>query len=424
MRNRHFSFLFLFVILISYSLSGQKLVNSPFSRFNLGSLEPAASFRSLAMGRTGTGFRDNNSIYFTNPASYSSLDTNSFIFDFGIDYGMNILKEGKNKFSSNDFNFDHLIMGFPLAKGWGFAAGIVNISNGYYQVAEKVRSTDPGYDEITGEYNSNHSGEGGFTNFFIGTGLNITKNLSAGINLTVLSGKVRRFNETEFADYYNVFHFTSSEKMQLAGANLNYGLQYSANFKNDYFFIAGASLNSGKNFKSDFESISYRYTAYGSRDTLEYFSDNKGSAFLPGTLKLGISAGKKDKFTIGFDFEETKWSNAEIQGSQGYLGDTRSFLFGVEFIPEKLSNYNFLKRLEYRAGVHFEDNYLMIGGQQVKEKGISAGIGIPMRRSLSKTNIFFDYTKKSGIVSHVENFVTFGISLNFYDYWFMKRKYD
>ena len=72
------------------------------------------------MGGIGIGMRDNSSIYFANPASYSSLDTNSFIFDFGLDYGMNVtLSDGENHYTSDDMNFDHLLMGFPLAKGLG-----------------------------------------------------------------------------------------------------------------------------------------------------------------------------------------------------------------------------------------------------------------------------------------------------------------
>ena len=64
----------------------------------LATLEPAASFRSLGMGGIGIGMRSNSSIYFANPASYSSLDTNSFFFDFGLDYGIVKLSDGVKQF--------------------------------------------------------------------------------------------------------------------------------------------------------------------------------------------------------------------------------------------------------------------------------------------------------------------------------------
>ena len=101
------------LILISFAASGQKQINSPYARFNIGNLEPAASFKSLGMGGIGVGMRSNSSIYFANPASYSSIDTNSFLFDIGLDYGIVKLSDGQINFTSDDMNFDHLLMGFP-----------------------------------------------------------------------------------------------------------------------------------------------------------------------------------------------------------------------------------------------------------------------------------------------------------------------
>ena len=88
-----------------------------------------------------------------------------------------------------------------------------------------------------------------------------------------------------------------------------------------------------------------------------------------------------------------------------------------------------MKRLEYRAGAHFGDTYLIVHNEQVKEYGFSVGVGIPMRRTLSRTNFFFDYTRFNGagsdaVTEHIEKYYTMGISLNLYDFWFYKRKYD
>ena len=101
-------------------------------------------------------------------------------------------------------------------------------------------------------------------------------------------------------------------------------------------------------------------------------------------MRFGISFGKKNKFTTGLDFVTTKWSASKIPGSTGYAADTRSLLFGAEYIPDKFSNYSFINRIEYRIGGHIGDNYLIINGEQIKEYGASIGIGIPMRRTTIK----------------------------------------
>lgn len=428
MQNKLITAIFISLISFTFTVSGQKLVNSPYSRFNIGTMEPAGSFRSLGMGGIGTSLRDNSSIYFSNPASYSSFDTVSFLFDFGIDYSKNFISDGTSKYSSDDMNFDHLMMGFPLAKGWGFAMGVVPYSNSYYKIAQSVVSTDPLYNPLVGEYTAYHGGEGGFNKFFFGTGIKLNKNFSAGINMTLLTGQLKRTNQFDFvgADYFNVFNDNSTEKLQLGGINFDYGLQYTAHLKNNYFLNAGVSLSSGKHYNSKYELLKIKYTAFKTRDTVAYVSDDKTTAFIPGTLSIGISVGRKDKFTAGIDYISTKWSTSGIPGSDGYAADTKSWLLGIEYIPDKYSNYSYIKRVEYRIGGHVEDNYLILNGEQVKEFGASLGIGLPMR-TLSKTNIFFDYTHKSGSAGnglHNENWCTIGISLNLYDWWFMKRKYD
>jgi hypothetical protein len=421
--HKRLALLFLTVSsIIPLSVSGQKQVNSPFSRFNLGILEPAGSFRSLGMGGTGTAIRDNSSIFFSNPASYSSIDTNSFIFDFGVDYGWNLLSDGESHHSSGDMNFDHLLMGFPVSRKIGVATGLYNLSNGYYKISES------GNDPIAGGYSSYHAGSGGLTSFFLGSGISITKNISAGVNMSLLFGSVRRTNELDFDDYSNVYHDNITETLQITGLNFDYGLQYTTPLKKNYFINAGVAVSTGKHYKSSYENLAFRFTAFGGSDTIPggYQFDDTTRAYIPGTLRMGLAFGKKNKLTASVDMVMTKWSKAKFHDSEGHLGNTKGLYFGAEYIPEKYSNYSFLKRLEYRIGGHVEDNYLVLNGIQAKEFGASCGLGIPMR-ILSKTNLFFDFTRKSysgTTFSHYENYFTFGISLNLHDWWFIKPKYD
>lgn len=427
MQNKLFTVFIIVCIFFFEPAPGQKLINSPLSRYNIGTMEPAGSFRSIGMGGIETSMRDNNTIYFSNPASYSSLDTNSFIFDFGLDYGINLLSDGTDKYYSEDLNFDHLMMGFPIAKGWGVATGVYSLSNGYYKIVQTVPENPTDH---TGAYTEYHAGEGSLSNFFLGTGLNISKNFSAGVNMSILFGDLRRTNQVDFiTEYYNVYNNNNTEKLSLSGINLDYGIQYTGKLKNDYFVNGGLSFSSGKHLNSNYENLSFRYTAYGSSDTVPNtsFTDDSTKAFIPGTLRAGVAFGKKNKFTAGIDYVTTKWSNAVIRGAEGHLGNTRALLFGIEYIPDKFSNFSFIKRMEYRLGGHIEDNYLVIDGKQIKEFGMSLGIGIPMRRTLSKTNLFVDFTRKSvpvGADRYMENYFTMGISLNLYDWWFLKPKYN
>jgi len=427
MRNRFAVILFILIISsLLFTATGQKLVNSPYARFNLGILEPSGSFKSLGMGGVRTAIRDNSTLYYTNPASYSSIDTNSFIFDFGVDYGLNILTDGSTRHISDDINFNHMLLGLPLTRGWGIGAGITTYSNGYFSISDRIDANDPDYDPVTGGYIETHTGKGGITKFFAGSGIKLFKYFSLGVNMNLLFGTVDRINQFDFIESLNTYNNNLSEHLSLTGLSLDYGIQVELPLKKDYFINAGASLGSGKNFKSSFESISYRYNYYGATDTINWSADSS-KVFIPGTISTGIGFGKKNKFIVAFDYIMTNWSESTLHGSDGYLADTRSMHLGFEYIPEKYSNTSFLKRVEYRVGGHTGDSYLVINGEQVREAGISLGLGIPLRRTFSKANLYIDYTKRSGAgeLMHTENYFTLGLSLNLYDpYWFIKRKYD
>jgi len=427
MQNRSAALLAAILLFIPLYTSGQKLVNSPIARYNIGLLEQPGSFRSLSMGGTGTAMRDNTTIYYTNPASYSSLDTNSFVFDFGMDYGLNIISNGDRTDLSEDLDFDHFIMAFPIMKKWGFAIGVAPVSNGYYNISETVLAGDDDYNEITGEYISYHSGSGGLTNFFLGSGLNITKNLSAGVNMSLLFGSIKRYNEFDFADYYYTYQTNMTDKFSLRGIGLDFGLQYSTPIKEDYFLNFGAAYSTPKNCKSSFESITYRYNVYSVADTLEYSMNDSTKSHIPGSVRAGVSFGKKNKFVVGLDYEYSFWGNATFHGTEGYTRNTHNIMLGAEYTPDRFSNYSFLKRMDYRLGGHIGNNYLLFNGSDVNEMGVSLGVGIPIRRTYSKANFYVDYTRRSvtgQTFTHEENYFTFGLSINMYDFWFIKPKYD
>ena len=431
MQNKLIIIIFITLFCAGYTASAQKDINTPYSRFNLGSLQPQGSFKSLGMGGVGTAMRNNTSISYTNAASYSSFDTLSFVFDFGLDYGRNSISNNGTNYISSDFNFNHLTMGFPISKGWGFAVGIVPWSSGYYKITDQVTSTDPGYDPSIGSYVIGHLGSGGISKIFMGTGLKITKNFSLGANMTFLTGQLTRTNQFVFSDFTTVFNNKSEEKLTINGLNFDYGLQYSASLKKNYFLTIGASLTSGKNYNTKYYQLASKYSAYGTIDTISYASDNNAKTFIPSDLKFGVTFGKKDKFTTEFDYTTSNWSASKIPGSTGFAADTRSFLFGAEFIPDKYSNYSFMKRVEYRIGAHTGDNYLIVNGEQLKEYGGSVGLGLPIRHiqasQPSMINLYLDFTRKTGSLAnslHNENYLTMGFSLNLYDNWFLKKKYE
>ncbi|MBQ5925150.1 MAG: hypothetical protein IIX03_00390, partial [Paludibacteraceae bacterium] len=74
----------LLVSILSMVMFAQNNTNSPYTRYGYGQLEDDCFSRSQSMGGTSIGLRNKNSINSTNPASYSSIDSTSFIFEMGV----------------------------------------------------------------------------------------------------------------------------------------------------------------------------------------------------------------------------------------------------------------------------------------------------------------------------------------------------
>ena len=360
--------------------------------------------------------RTNDNIYPVNPASYSALDTNSFLFDFAIDYSYLSLSDGDQNYFSDDMGFNHFFIGFPVAKNWGVAIGIAPYSNSYYDLQ--------GEDEFGSSVD--HYGEGGLTKLFIGTGSEIFKGLSLGVNMNIFYGEITRKNYYLYNDS-RVNNIISMEYLFLKGMNFDAGLQYAHSFDNGYFLNIGAGTTIGNDLKSTYTVNTETYNS-AVNNTLYYFNDDSTKAKLPTSLNAGVSFGITNKLVLAFDYLYSPWSQAIIYGADGYLADSRSLRFGVEYIPDKQSYSNLVDRFEYRLGFHLDNNYLKVSSGQVKEYGITYGMGIPMRRSYSKVNLFMDYSRKTlpsgSSVTHLEDCFTIGVSMNIYERWFLKTRYE
>lgn len=409
---------------------GQKQINSPYSRFGPGIIEQQGIFKSRAMGGAGIALSDPTSINYLNPASFSSVDTNSFVFDFGIEYQANILTDDNISYRSDDINFHHLAFAFPITKWMGFATGIFPYSNGYYNMIKTVLESDPEYNPIIGEFKNTHKGSGSYNSYFAGLGIKPIKNLSFGINFTYLFGYIERDNLYLFTDDNNQFNNLSSENIRLYGYNLEYGIQYSFDLRNDFFASVGIAYSMEKTYNSEYENIFTRYAPYQSSlysfDTINYVYDSNASVDLPEESGMGIAFGKKDHFLVTADYTMANWDHVSFHGYEDYLVNSSSIKLGAEFIPNKDANFNYLNRIEYRLGGFFSDSQLMVNGEQIHEFGITFGVGLPMNRSNSKVNLFIEYLKRNGSMNndlHDENCLTVGVSLNLFDYWFVKQKY-
>jgi hypothetical protein len=426
-KTRRLSLICLFALLAA-GVAGQKEISSPYARYGVGNLALQGTFRTIAMGGISSGIRNNITLNYLTPASYSSIDTASFIFDFGIDYSFTNLNENDLNYYSQDLNFSHLMLGFPIKKGWGFAAGLVPYSNGFYTIADKSKTEDSGTgssDDIL----ESHRGSGGYHKVYLGTAYNFLSFFSAGLNAFVIFGEITRYNDFIFTADNNYFNTRDKSTNSMDGVGYEASVQFMAPLSDDRFFNAGLTYTPRYSLWTTNEDILIRYsnvqTSNYAFDTL-YKALTDTISHFPRSIRGGVSFGKTDKLTVGADILYSYWSEASLPGNYGTYTNTISLNAGAEYIPDKYSNYSFFDRMEYRIGCRYDESYALYNDIKVRQYGITFGAGIPMRKSRSRISLYVDLSTRGKPDDNLprESTVSVGASLNLFDYWFLKAKYD
>ncbi len=397
--------------------------NSPYSRYGFGKLTDQVGSNSKAMGGIGYGLRNGFFVNPTNPASYSAVDSLTFIFDLGMSLQNANFSENGIKTNAKNSSLDHIAMQFRLWERMGMTVGFVPYSNVGYSFQTSHTLTDQSSDASVDTY-STYSGNGGLQQIMVGLGYRIFNNLSIGVNGAYLYGDINHVNQTMFSNA-NAYRSVRRHEISVSDFKLDLGLQYTMKLsKNDKLNIGavyglGHEMNSkGRRYDEIWSTSSTVLTSKG--DSI------KNGFEMPQTFGVGFTYVHNDKLTIGADFTLQKWGDSKFFGEKGQLTDRKKLSIGMEYVPDKQGR-GYFKRINYRAGAYYSEPYTKIDGKDgAKEYGVSAGIGLPLHLYYCKS-----YLSISGQFVHVapkvsgmlkENYLRINIGMTFNEPWFMKRR--
>ncbi|HAQ19003.1 MAG TPA: hypothetical protein DCR40_07185 [Prolixibacteraceae bacterium] len=397
--------------------------SSPFSRYGIGDLHHYGYGRTAAMGGASLGSRHAVQINSANPATYTANDSLSFVFDFGIDGTFSRYKGDQGTMNTKDINFRYFSLSWPIAKWIGAGMGIQPFSDMGYEVGFNEELVGAGF-----VYHS-YKGEGTTSKAFLGTSISPFKGLSVGANLNYLFGRLNQNTDIGFNNP-QLFYISKTEGTRLRDFSLTYGLQYDYELKKDQFLTLGLTFEPQSDITVLHRVFSYKGITVGAStltDTLELVPETKDIIKLPSTFGIGLSYNKLNKLEINADYYYAGWSKATFFGKTDELiTDQSRISAGFEYIPEAFSIRSYLKRVKYRAGIHQENSYLKLNNKQIKEFGVSFGVGIPFPKSKSTANFAVEFGKKGTTKDNLikNNYAKLSLYLNLYDYWFVQRKFD
>ena len=407
------------LMLIAFSgvAAAQTSTNSPYTRYGYGNLADQGSGNSKAMGGVAYGLRDKYQINAANPASYTAVDSLTFIFDGSLSLQKVNFSNGTVKQNANNASFDYITMQFRATPWAAISAGILPYSNVGYNISDTNAEQDGHEDNVSA---LQYTGEGGLHQLYLGAGFKILKNLSVGANISYLWGDITRASYVTFPGNSSLMPFTNSMVTSIKSYKLDFGAQYIHEFGKKHQATVGVVFSPGHNLNPEF-TVTHQ-TGNSTTGYTAVAKDTVGTCDIPTTLGIGAAYIYDNRLTVGADVTWQNWSKSSYVGDS--FCDRYKLSVGAEYIPNPMGR-NYLSHIKYRVGGFYHKPYYKIGGERAAtEYGVTAGLGIPVPRTRSVISVALMYGHTKGVNTGILNENTFRLTvgMTFNERWFFKRK--
>ena len=401
----------------------QNNTNSPYTRYGYGDLSDQSFGNSKAMGGIAFGLRDGAQINPLNPASYTAIDSLTFLFEGGVSLQNMNVSGGGVKLNAKNSSFDYLAMQFRLHPRIAMSVGLLPFSNVGYSVSDSK-------DENGVSQTRSFTGDGGLHQLYGGIGVKVLKNLSLGVNASYFWGDITRTRTIIYPATSESYSYVQQIGVSVSDYKLDFGAQYTQELSKKHSVTIGAVFSPKHKLNNDY-TITTQASTTNSNDldaTLE----------LPNMFGVGFTYNYDRRLTVGVDYSLQQWSKAKFgvaatddatraEFEETYVyNDRHKISVGAEYIPNLIGR-SYLSHIKYRLGAYYTTPYYKIDGKKAaREYGVTAGFGLPVPRSRSILSISGQFVRVSGQETNFvnENIFRVSIGLTFNERWFFKRRVE
>lgn len=402
--------LFLWVLALTLQVNAQNNTNSPYTRLGYGRLEDLGFSTTQSMGGVAYGLRSRISMNPANPASNSSVDSTSFLFEFGVSGLYSNFSSGANSVNTFTSNVDYLAFQFPLTKWMGMSAGLIP----YSFVGYKYNTSDSIAPTLTQA--QSFYGTGGISQAYVGIAATAWKRLSLGVNMYYMYGSMNHVR-TMSAISSSITTYTTTQTSDLYVKNINfrYGLQYQETFGRHSFCI-GLVYDHLSKLNGDFTQI----TTGVVNDTI---SSDSLKFDIPSLYGGGLTYTYDNRLTVGADYTFQEFSKARYYGKTDTLTNRYKISLGGEYIHKPNGN-KYVDRMRWRLGANYSNSYTTFNTIGTRTIAVTCGVGFPLRTTKTMVNVNFEYgnigAQQKALLS--ENYLKIGINLTLNEVWFFKQR--
>lgn len=418
----------------SFAQDGALTGYSPYSIFGVGDLMMQGSAFNKGMGGIGIATRNRKFINTLNPASVTARDTLSFMVDFGLYQNNKIFIEGSNKAANNTFNINDLAMSFPIYKTSAMMVGISPYSSTGFSYSSYAPDDESHILSQTGSIINSSSCKGTINQVFAAAGVTFWHRLSIGLQGIYYFGTIDKNYYLMYSDD-NLASVATTCQIQIGGFSGKAGLQFEQTIGSLVFGLGAtytlpANLTGRVDYASEVTSTN-TYTLDSVSDTLQ-----RGAVKIGDQLGVGISVRAGERWRAEINYTRSDWTKTGMDSYTGFksISTTADFKTsvsqairaGFEIIPNANDIRYYHKRWAYRGGVYYEDSYFTLNGSKIGTIGVTLGVTLPIFRLSNGFSIGIEAGQRGLRNSDPikERFLNFSFSLNAYDIWFQKHRYQ
>ena len=397
------------LIILSLMVVGawaQNATSSPSSRFGYGELNDNLPAAYRAMGGVGTAMRSNKAINPAQPASYTSCDSMTFMFDIAGSFLYTNYGDVNGQRNRVNGNLEYITMQFPIwRKHIAMSLGVTPYSAVGYNFALSDSINSDYY------YTKTYSGEGGFTQVYGGLSVNICDWVALGANVYYMFGETTQKRVLSFSDatLKSVEH---GDYLRVNSLRLRYGAQLFHTFGKHTIVLGGMFEN-----KQRFSNCEYKQIETSTSDTVATMD---AGFEMPMVYGAGISYGYEERLTVAVDYQCQDWSNVLYFNKENMLSVRHRWAIGAEYRHDPTSR-KFVDRMYWRVGANFATSYTNQYNQP--SLAVTMGFGFPLRTIGTVVNTTFEYGRRGFAEGQLnENYLRFVVNAAIAEHWFFKRK--
>jgi hypothetical protein len=419
------------LLVFGVAAMAQNNANSPATRYGYGALADKSFAAQRGMGGIGYGLRNRFMINPMNPASYSGVDSLTFMFEAGLTGQYAWFEENGAKATKMNGNLEYLAMQFSLMRNLGLGIGLEPVSFVGYEYGDTAR-----WQQGEELYSETWQGSGGLNKVYASIGYNFFNRLSAGVKAAYLYGDIFHYHILNNSSVSGAYNGYFSDSLRASGFTADFGLQYFQPVGKDKSLIIGLVYSPKTTFNGNIRYSQYSVNSAGAITNVDSAIVTNDSLFqMPASVGIGFTFNKFNKYTIGADVFYQGWSNVEAQfrDNESRLKNRLKINLGGEYIPNIMNN-KFYNRMRYRAGASYSNSYFLINNSITEKAGVKDagyneygayfGIGFPMVDRRSFLNIAFEYSRVLPDFKQLikEQYFKLTVSYTFNEEWFFKQK--